>query len=993
VITPRITSLLRVPDLQALHETLFQLVAETASAGDATLARDTAILVPTRGAAEELRRTLENRMLGAGSGALMLPDLLTRAEFYARAHERVRGLPPRLTDFEREVLFRRAAREALASGVEAPFRLRAGLIVELLAFYDELRRRHRTLDAFARLMGEALEPSAESDRGAARLLVLTRFLAAAFGAFERLSDASGGIDEHGLRARLLRADISDADARPFRHVVVTLADQAADPRGLWMADFDLLARIPGLARFDVLVTEGVLAAGFHQRIHDALPGIAERRGGSAAPVPLLVAPERTAVEEPRNFYVCRDREEELAEAARMVKARALASGRTALVFQRPLPYLYLARRVFADAQVPCQALDALPLAAEPFVAALDLVFTFLLAEGNRASLIELLGSPHWQFEVQGRPVLRGELSAADALLRERKYLGGWERLASLAAEPVPASGSAHADRRRDVRERALPALVAAHAAYRELAPMLEGPTAPAQIAALAAFIRTHERLPAPDAPWRARHLRARAAVLGALDSLRDAHSRHDDSPLPPRDLVGAIRRWLEGQTFSPRTGSTGLTLLDAPAAAYADVEDVRLVGMVESDWPERVRRNIFYPSGLLLPFGWPPEAERLAGARARFQDLLLLARRRVSLSTFTLEDDAIVSPSAFLEDVSAAGLPVERTPAPPPRRVFLHEALSLDPVVATPLQAAPAGWLALRASRSPADTPAYRGAAGAREAGIYAVSRVERYLECPFKYFAAHVLKLQEERDDESTLTPQERGQLLHDVFETFFRQWQSDGRGAITTANVRAATLLFADVAEGRLASLPEADRALERTYLLGSAAAPGLAERAFAFEIEQGGEVIERLLEHVLEGEFEFRAGDRTRRVGLRIKADRIDLMDDGTLRVIDYKLSKAPKAARALQLPVYGICAEQDLAGRHGRTWTLGKAGYVAFRERNPFTALGGSSSLADAIADGQVRFLDTLDAIERGEFPPQPAEPFLCTRCGFSTVCRKDYVGDE
>jgi ATP-dependent helicase/nuclease subunit B len=298
----------------------------------------------------------------------------------------------------------------------------------------------------------------------------------------------------------------------------------------------------------------------------------------------------------------------------------------------------------------------------------------------------------------------------------------------------------------------------------------------------------------------------------------------------------------------------------------------------------------------------------------------------------------------------------------------------------------------LRTTRSATGDGA-RGEAGAREPGVYAVSHVERYLECPFKYFAAHVLRLKEERADESVLTPQERGQLLHDVFEAFFRDWQARGRGAITTDNVAEATALFADVAEARLAALPEADRALERTHLLGSAAAPGLAERAFAFEIEQGGEVIERLLEHALEGEFQFTSGERTRRVALRAKADRIDLLADGTLRVIDYKLSKAPKAARALQLPIYGVCAEQHLEGRHGRSWRLGRAGYVAFREKNPFTSLGGSSSLADAVAEGQARFLDTLEAIERGEFPVRPDEPFLCTRCGYATVCRKDYIGDE
>ncbi|MEP6915564.1 MAG: PD-(D/E)XK nuclease family protein, partial [Acidobacteriota bacterium] len=380
-------------------------------------------------------------------------------------------------------------------------------------------------------------------------------------------------------------------------------------------------------------------------------------------------------------------------------------------------------------------------------------------------------------------------------------------------------------------------------------------------------------------------------------------------------------------------------------------------------------------------------------ARARFHDLLTLATTRVTVSIFTLEDDAIVPASSFLEELETAGLPVERVPAEVRSRVFLHEALAEDPLAAGALAGPPLEWLAMRASRSATGGGRFHGEAGARESAVYAVSHIERYLECPFKYFATYILKLPEERDEESGLTPQERGQFLHDVFETFFRAWQSSGKGSLTSGNITEAVALFEDVAEARLATLPESDRALERTYLLGSAAASGLAERAFAFEIEQGGDVVERLLEHELTGTFAFTTAAGPRTVRLRAKADRIDLLADGTLRLVDYKLGKAPKSGRALQLPVYGVCAEQALEGRHGRSWTLGRAGYVAFREKRPFCELGGSSSLEEAVAAGQERFLAAIDGIERGEFPVKPDEPFLCTRCGYASVCRKDYVGDE
>ncbi len=138
-------------------------------------ARGCAVVLPSRGAAEALRRTLENLSLTDASPAVLLPDLLTRSELYQGLSLGLGGAPARLTDFEREVIFRRAAEDAAEGGAPAPFRLRPGLVVEILAFYDELRRRDRTVEAFERLMIGALEGSAGIDRGAERLLRLPAF--------------------------------------------------------------------------------------------------------------------------------------------------------------------------------------------------------------------------------------------------------------------------------------------------------------------------------------------------------------------------------------------------------------------------------------------------------------------------------------------------------------------------------------------------------------------------------------------------------------------------------------------------------------------------------------------------------------------------------------------------------------------------------------------------------------------------------------------------
>ena len=159
--TPRQTRLLRVAGLRAFQ----RAIGRAACHPDLSRTRSTTVIVPSRAAADQLTRTLENRALAdpggaAGHRALLLPDIVTRAEWYSRLHERLPAPPPRLTALERDVLAAAAARDAAGSGTPAPFTPRAGLLVEMLALYDELRRRHQTVDSFERLLAGDLETAA-----------------------------------------------------------------------------------------------------------------------------------------------------------------------------------------------------------------------------------------------------------------------------------------------------------------------------------------------------------------------------------------------------------------------------------------------------------------------------------------------------------------------------------------------------------------------------------------------------------------------------------------------------------------------------------------------------------------------------------------------------------------------------------------------------------------------------------------------------------------
>ena len=179
-----------------------------------------------------------------------------------------------------------------------------------------------------------------------------------------------------------------------------------------------------------------------------------------------------------------------------------------------------------------------------------------------------------------------------------------------------------------------------------------------------------------------RHLRARAAIRAALTRLAEASIAYDDPVVPFRETLASLRRWIEARTFEPRVGDAGVHLLDAVSARFADVDAVRVLGLIDGEWPERSQRDILYPPSLLADLGWPRDGDRASAARAAFADLLRLPRLEVSVSTFTLEDDAIVQPAVLLDELESAGLATARVVEPPPLRVLEEEGLAFAPVVA-----------------------------------------------------------------------------------------------------------------------------------------------------------------------------------------------------------------------------------------------------------------------------------------------------------------------
>ena len=196
--TPRRTRLVRVPDLHAFRHAIvgFSL------AGDPGRLTSRVVLVPTAGAAHQLRRTLRSERM---------PTLATREEFYDCLHARLDTPIRRLTAYDRDVMLQSAAREASVSLGIGPS-LRPGLLAEMLRFYDQLRRQARDVARFEELLDETLSRDRELDRGAERMLAQARFLA------RRFTDMSVVSDLRSVRRARVARTIDDPRRHPTRFV-------------------------------------------------------------------------------------------------------------------------------------------------------------------------------------------------------------------------------------------------------------------------------------------------------------------------------------------------------------------------------------------------------------------------------------------------------------------------------------------------------------------------------------------------------------------------------------------------------------------------------------------------------------------------------------------------------------------------------------------------------------------------------------------------------
>lgn len=285
---------------------------------------------------------------------------------------------------------------------------------------------------------------------------------------------------------------------------------------------------------------------------------------------------------------------------------------------------------------------------------------------------------------------------------------------------------------------------------------------------------------------------------------------------------------------------------------------------------------------------------------------------------------------------------------------------------------------------------------------IWSASRLNRYANCPYGFFAEYVLQLAVREEPQDGLNAMHWGSLLHAVLEHLFR-------------NLAASNL------EVCLPNMDEILSYLDQSCKVVFATAPGkFGFRAGAlWEYEQGelrrmlGVLLSSECEangegaayhpYLLEAAFGFQNSAPALEIQLEDLAlklhgfiDRIDRDAGGNLRVIDYKSGSTKYSKNdiekglALQTVFYALAAERNWLAPGAQ---VKESYYLHIPKREPSGRLVFREKVEEneLVESALQQVARNVQLIRRGVFPSAPGQPssgsYLCRdHCDFAPICR-------
>jgi ATP-dependent helicase/nuclease subunit B len=389
--------------------------------------------------------------------------------------------------------------------------------------------------------------------------------------------------------------------------------------------------------------------------------------------------------------------------------------------------------------------------------------------------------------------------------------------------------------------------------------------------ALAAQIKTAERLCESDAARGPAVLWAEEAGASLASFVAELHDAAQGFPdIARTDYPVLLEALLAGGVVRPRFGKhPRLQILGTLEARLQQADLVILAGLNEGIWPPNPPSDPWLSRPMRQAFGLEPPEVQIGLAAHDFT--MAVTAREVVLTRSVRSEGAPTVPSRWLLRLDTVLRAVGGALDSPRVLPFLGWQARLD---------APDE---IRPCRPPAPTPPVQ----ARPRRL-SVTEIETWMRDPYAIYARHVLKLRPLDPLDADPGLAERGSFIHEALDRFIREGRPGpdavhhlvaiGREVFGEAMARPGVWAFWWPRFLRIADWFVATEAERRPSILDS-----FTECRGSLNFETEG------------GRFELQG-----------KADRIDLLRDGTAALIDYKTGSVPKPEEVLlgyapQLPL--------------------------------------------------------------------------------------------
>ena len=405
------------------------------------------------------------------------------------------------------------------------------------------------------------------------------------------------------------------------------------------------------------------------------------------------------------------------------------------------------------------------------------------------------------------------------------------------------------------------------ALFQEPSPQTASRLAEAHSAAAEALAK--DRIGSSSRLWRGEAGEAMSVLLAELIA------EGDRVALKPVDYAPFYRSLLAGRVARPRRPAHPRLFIWGSLEARLQQPDVVILGSLnEGVWPRPQEASPWLSRPMAEALGLPPPERRIGLSAHDFAQAL--GAPTLYLSRAIKVDGVPTVPSRWLQRLNALVEAAKATPRIAPKQPFAQWARARD-----------------AANFAPADPPRPCPPVEARPRKL-SVTRIEKWIANPYEIFARHILKLEALKPLGELPDNAMRGQIVHHALHEFA---------------IRHPDSLPDDIAAELIASADRHFTALGGSPRVEAFWRPGFARFAKWFaetEPARRNGVVKVAAE--VDGELDL-AVERGFR--LSVRADRIDLCEDGSVALYDYKTGKPPTPSQvdrlfAPQLPLEAAIA---------------------------------------------------------------------------------------